>query len=149
MTVCHLTPAWGSCRQGGLLGTRLTPLPCLAELPAALRRGERRAPLRVRLLLCLHTVWGLQPHTSHQRDGRYDGYVWAHGCPQRHPPCSAATQGLNWKIKVLCKLLMPGAAISMSSVPRHFLSLVCHPPWSYGMRKRGSEVIADGCLGRL
>lgn len=51
----------------------------------------------------------------------------ARGGPQHDPPRSTAMRRLNWKISVLCKPLMPEAAISVSDVPGHFLSLVCHP----------------------
>lgn len=50
----------------------------------------------------------------------------ARGGLQHDPSCSTATQRLNWKIKVLCKALALEAVIYVSSVPRCFLSLVCH-----------------------
>lgn len=97
------------------------------------------------------TPYGVSSHTppisgTDSMMGTYG--AGARGGPQHHPPRSTAVHR-SWKIKVSCKPLMLEAVISVSDVPGHFLSPVCHCAWSCCVRKRRSEVIAAGYLGRL
>jgi len=74
-----------------------TSHPSLPELPASFRRGERRTPLRLWLLLRLHAVRRLQSHAPDQRHGQHDGYVRPRGAvvPSTTPlnplPCRGLT----------------------------------------------------------